>query len=434
MEYKSKEKSFLLSFLDMSVKSYLLVIGYPTWCLLPEDDSSCYHRCFHQPADACPSPESMCRCRQLPNCKRAAVCCDVNKFTLTEGLGCGNISADGQVEALHIRNATLDVLNLTQPVWRRLRFMTITDGQINSVVGEFAKHTIVSCLNISSNGIRKFEQRSLVNLFNLSFLDLSHNNLSDVPRFKKEGTVTLDISENPSMLCSSLMDTLKRTEINFNNDNATFCLSSKTFQWFNSTERLPLSQVIGLLELEENCIKNCSCQPYRLEFVMGKPPTFSVAVNCSGVKLLSLPTPLPPYTISLNITNNNITSLKELSDPSYQYLMFLYADDNQISSIQPLEGTKFMSNFVALSLKNNKIKTVRCDNMDVKITELDQTKLCQSQQDWTDYIYYIITAEVLLLVGLIAKVSYDYWVFKTAGYLPWPASKMPKLPCDWLCE
>ncbi|KAJ8952012.1 hypothetical protein NQ318_023452 [Aromia moschata] len=466
----------------------LLLVVFPTWCLLPEDDSSCYHQCFHQPADACPAPESTCRCRQLPNCKRAAVCCNVNKFTLTEGLGCGNISADGQVEALHIRNATLDMLNLTQPVWRRLRYMTITDGQINSVVGEFAKHTIVSCLNLSSNRIQTFEQRSLVNLFNLSLLDLSHNNLSDVPRFKKEGTITLDMSGNPFMLCSSLMDTLKRTEIRFNNENFTFCLSSsKNFQWFKSIDRLPLSQVITLFELEENCIDNCTCEPYRLEFVVGKPPTFSVAVNCSGEKLLSLPTPLPPYTIYLNVTNNNITSLRELSAPSYQYLRYLYADNNQISSIQPLEGTKFMSNFVALSLRNNKIKTfetyllsnikfyrttnvrhinlglnklhcdcktakefktwlltkldhfpdyeeIQCEDMDAKITELDQTKLCQSKQDWTDYIYYIITAEVLLLVGLIAKVSYDYWVFKTAGYLPWPASKMPKLPCDWLCE
>lgn len=69
-----------------------------------------------------------------------------------------------------------------------------------------------------------------------------------------------------------------------------------------------------------------------------------------------------------------------------------------------------------------------------RVVDLDLSKLCQSEKHWTDYIYYIITAEVLLLVFLIAKVSYDYWVFKTAGYLPWPASKMPKLPCDWLCE
>lgn len=75
-----------------------------------------------------------------------------------------------------------------------------------------------------------------------------------------------------------------------------------------------------------------------------------------------------------------------------------------------------------------------CENLPQKVLELDQTKVCQYPKDWTDYIYYIIAAEVLLLLGLVCKVSYDYWVFKTAGYLPWPASKMPKLPCDWLCE
>lgn len=72
--------------------------------------------------------------------------------------------------------------------------------------------------------------------------------------------------------------------------------------------------------------------------------------------------------------------------------------------------------------------------MQKKVSELSETKLCQSPHDWTDYIYYLIALEVVLLVSIVAKVSYDYWVFKTAGYLPWPASQMPKMPCDWLCE
>lgn len=69
-----------------------------------------------------------------------------------------------------------------------------------------------------------------------------------------------------------------------------------------------------------------------------------------------------------------------------------------------------------------------------RVIDLQEKNLCQPPHDWADYIYYVIAAEVLLLVSLILKVSYDYWVFHTAGYLPWPASKMPKLPCDWLCE
>lgn len=104
------------------------------------------------------------------------------------------MSTNGEVKALHIRNASLDTLNVSRPQFRRLIYMSVTDGRLGSIVGEFGRHVPISCLNLSSNGITKLEDRSLVNLYNLSMLDLSSNNLSDVPRFKKEGLVTLDIS------------------------------------------------------------------------------------------------------------------------------------------------------------------------------------------------------------------------------------------------
>lgn len=75
-----------------------------------------------------------------------------------------------------------------------------------------------------------------------------------------------------------------------------------------------------------------------------------------------------------------------------------------------------------------------CENIPGKLIDLAESKVCPQTKDCTDYIYYVIAIEVILLFGLIAKVFYDYWVYKTAGYLPWPASEMPKLPCDWLCE
>lgn len=104
------------------------------------------------------------------------------------------MSSDGVVKAIHVQNATLDVLNVTQPTWRRLKYMTITDGHIKRVSGEFNKLASISCLNLSSNGISKLNNRSLGNLFNLNHLDVSHNNLTEVPRFKMKGPVTLDIS------------------------------------------------------------------------------------------------------------------------------------------------------------------------------------------------------------------------------------------------
>ncbi|KAJ8880509.1 hypothetical protein PR048_016979 [Dryococelus australis] len=70
----------------------------------------------------------------------------------------------------------------------------------------------------------------------------------------------------------------------------------------------------------------------------------------------------------------------------------------------------------------------------LQVIDLDRSDVCATQRNWTDYIYYIIAGQVVLLAFLVGKFLYDYWVFKSTGYLPWIASKMPKMPCDWVFE
>lgn len=75
--------------------------------------------------------------------------------------------------------------------------MSITDGRVDRIIGDFRRLSDMVCLNFSSNNITKFEDnRSLGSLHKLTTLDLSHNNLSDVPRFRKNGAISLDISGN----------------------------------------------------------------------------------------------------------------------------------------------------------------------------------------------------------------------------------------------
>lgn len=143
--------------------------------------------------------------------------------------------------------------------------MSITDGRIDNVIGEFAKHSTVSCLNLSSNGLIKIGigERPLSNLFNLSVMDLSNNNLREVPNLPKNGNITLDvssnfantpqnkiinnvyISDNQNMTCSNLSNTLKKPDVHFKNQNSTFCKSHQiNFDWFNTFESVPLVQLI----------------------------------------------------------------------------------------------------------------------------------------------------------------------------------------------
>uniref|UniRef100_A0A8D9EJ72 Protein halfway n=1 Tax=Cacopsylla melanoneura TaxID=428564 RepID=A0A8D9EJ72_9HEMI len=183
-----------------------------------------------------------------------------------------------------------------------------------------------------------------------------------------------------------------------------------------------------------------------------------------------------------------ISSLEPVvNEPSYRSLLKLYADQNVIMSIDVLEGSTFISKFEELSLRYNKISIIptyilnnafaktsmvrkqlslgfnyiQCDcntvqvlknwliahthdisdpndllcrNYHSSVMRLEPAVICVTPREWTDYIYYIIAGEVAALLLLLGKVSYDYWVFRTEGYLPWPASKMPKMPCDWVFE
>ncbi|KAK0074967.1 hypothetical protein PV325_007581 [Microctonus aethiopoides] len=433
-------------------------------------------RCFYQLSSECPKVKNFndCPCKRIriishsASEENAVFCCNLNSRTFDTGLACANFPTN--VSYIHIRNATLDTFNVSEVKWRRLKSLAITDGKINRIKGQFLMMTPTHCLNLSNNAMVDIENNSFTRLAQLTSLDISYNNITHLPALNTMNgrEFWLDISGTNTLWCHDVYQYINKTgekQIVFNRENETVCSASKTWHWFNTTEQVPLKQ------LQTECPKGenwqCQCSFGRLDIVEGKPPTLAVNVDCSGIQLSELPDRLPRNTIALNVSYNNITVLDELrTNPCYQDIREFYADYNSISSINKLEGSKFLDNYALLSLRHNKIKSlvklggnelhcdcntakylkvwlqtrildsdeVLCENVKEKVVDLEPSKMCVYPGDWTDYIYYIIGAEVLLLMSLVAKVSYDYWIFKTAGYLPWPANKMPKLPCDWLCE
>ncbi|XP_015122047.1 protein halfway [Diachasma alloeum] len=458
-------------------------------------------RCFYQSQMECPEvvKSDDCPCKRIPilshtsNDENAVYCCNLSAKSFEFGLACANFPSN--VSYIHIRNATLDVFNVSEVKWRRLKSLAITDGRINRIKGQFLMMTPTQCLNLSNNGLIEIENNSFTRLAQLTSLDLSYNNVTHLPALNTMHgrEFWIDISGTNTLMCHDVYQSINKTgekQIHFNRENETLCSASKTWHWFNTTEQVPLKQVRYLSQLQTECPKGdnwqCQCNFRRMDIVEGKSPTLAVNVDCTGMQLTELPDRLPRNTIALNVSYNNITVLDYLSTNHwYEDLREFYADYNNISSINKLEGSKFLDNYAFLSLRYNKIKSlptyilslngpdknyalskavklggnalhcdcntakhlkgwlqarildadeVLCEKIKERVTELDASKMCVYPGDWTDYIYYIIATEVLLLISLVAKVSYDYWVFKTAGYLPWPANKMPKLPCDWLCE
>uniref|UniRef100_A0A1I8MN61 Protein halfway n=1 Tax=Musca domestica TaxID=7370 RepID=A0A1I8MN61_MUSDO len=430
-----------------------------------------------------------CMCRQYPNSLNTSqnnwYCCNITHLTMIST--CPNYN---NWTNLHIYNMTMPEIDLSSPIFQTLQSLAITDGNITNIVKKFSRMCKVKCLNLSNNNLSNVTMKASVML---KFLNLSNNNLTEIPQITPNHNITLDIRQNKRMLCNNLMATIFRGSFKFVSPNSTYCLLDSAFNWFNSTDYIAISQLDIIRRFYTDCPVipgkgNCTCNPEHM-LSAGDPSKNKIfcRVDCSNLGLTELPPKLPENTFQLNITNNNITVIGDHfhNNPTYQSIVKLFADNNRIESMHDLEGTQFMDHFQKLYLRNNQLKRlpeylltnvldsnvgrviflggnklmcdcnsakvlklwllkrsrdipdyneILCRNMPQRIMELQELKVCQSPHDWTDYVYYLIATEVILLVALITKVSYDYWVFKTAGYLPWPASKMPKLPCDWLCE
>ncbi|XP_013188258.1 protein halfway isoform X2 [Amyelois transitella] len=452
-------------------------------------------KCFHMPREKCPPPAGTC----TRVTSTSVFCCDLDSGRLKEHL---YTTMNQNTTNLHILNATIDELDVSQAVFRRLKSMALTDGNIGKIVGQFPKYSALACLNISNNNLTSAKlqpsiQRPFAYLFNLTVLDASANNLTEFPLslVQSNRKIMVDLSGNRYLRCKHFQKAMETTTnttslVTFLNYNDTYCALDLEFNWFKDVKIVQIDHLRIQKELNVSCSKikpaniNCTCIRERLE-LMGDDVTNLVGVDCSQRHLTVMPTDLPPNTVKLNVSYNNITSLQTVGDdPTYEHLRQLIVDYNDIENIVELEGTKFIENFILFSIGYNKLKTIHtyilsnrfdttvptfsiagnhipcdcntekmlkpwlqenlknipdykllmCTNNMGPVVDLVESHVCHTPRDWTDYIYYIIGLEVLVLVLLISKVSYDYWIFKTAGYLPWPANKMPRLPCDWLCE
>lgn len=394
------------------------------------------------------------------------------------------------MQFIHIRNATLDEVDFSDAKWKFFDTIAITDGNVKKIPNDFYKFSATRCLNLSNNVLLEMNTRVVKNLMHIEYIDISYNNLTAIPNSNGGGgqkNLTMDVRENNLLLCKSVLEVLERGGIKFIDPEKATCLTNQTFNWFNSTEVMPLQNLMRIKQLQADCPPGCVCETERLNYEQDEQNlVFAARVDCSGLNLTQLPEHLPLDTVTLNVSNNKIVSLAAFNGKeSYQKIVKLYADDNLITDILDLEGSQFIENFDRLFLRQNKLKTipiylfsntldrnprsalvslegnplicdcntvknlkiwmlarqnhiidyqmVRCKDSEQRILDLQESKLCQTANVWT--IYWIIAAEVFLLIALICKVSYDYYVFKTSGYLPWPASQIPKIPfCDWLCE
>lgn len=231
--------------------------------------------------------------------------------------------------------------------------------------------------------------------------------------------------------------------------------------------------------------KNCSCilsyvrPSYNGEFLI---PMYTV--NCSHREFLSLPNMLPMNTTVLHITHNKITSLEQLRLPQYKKVQDLFADYNQLKSLD-LEGAPWLNKFRVLSLKGNKLTKLayhvldnaleknkfagklylsnnpwRCDciftphfqdlilkykalvydasnitckylegdkNFGISVITLKRADVCvtPSKSGGIKPIDILNIVMACLIVFIFVKLAYDYYHYKKYSKLPWFVTKMP---------
>ena len=186
-------------------------------------------KCFYRLESECPTNGCSCKSMTLSNNISESIaiyCCNINNSNALErGLECASkfyikflfmylvnklknfLDFSSSVSHIHIRNATLNYFNASEVRWRMLKSLTVTDGKINRVKGQFLMMTPITCLNFSNNSLLEIEHNSLIRLAQLSTLDLSNNNLTRLPALNiiNGREFWLDISGKKNLLITCLI-------------------------------------------------------------------------------------------------------------------------------------------------------------------------------------------------------------------------------------
>ncbi|XP_040568947.1 protein singed wings 2 isoform X2 [Lepeophtheirus salmonis] len=227
--------------------------------------------------------------------------------------------------------------------------------------------------------------------------------------------------------------------------------------------------------LRKRCPQNCIC----LTININRP--LLVKVSCVGLNLTKLPDVLPPNTSDLDVSYNKLKSIGELrTNRDYHNLSKLRAVKNKITSLSDLRGSPFMRNRpTTINFQNNSITHFDVDLMGPLLSEMrnknfhgsvdflffgnpldcnckNLTKLQQFlykyklyfrdadllacgvdqspiliQIDYTqfcetsiDYMWIVIVGELILLILVLSRLTYDVINYRRSGELPWLAKHM----------
>lgn len=133
-------------------------------------------------------PGNPCMCRQHPNASNSWFCCNVTDIAMISS--CRLQSNNSNWLHLHIHNMTILEVDLSLSIFQTLHSLAITNGNITRLVKSFSRVSQIKCLDFSNNNLSSISIR--VPPF-LKFLNISYNNLTQLPKMKQQLNITLDV-------------------------------------------------------------------------------------------------------------------------------------------------------------------------------------------------------------------------------------------------
>ena len=243
-----------------------------------EEQKKLRKSCFHVPEEYCEynnftadlSPDqiknNLCPCKPHPATPNAIICCNVTN--IHEAKTCYNRRfgrpGPGQI---HIRNATIRELDMNDGWWKNFDKISVTDGRIDKLSNSFNQMTRLTCLNVSNNNISSVDPRMFKSVqgFNFTVLDMTDNNITQVPNVLQFPNLTLNIRGNNWIICKVLHDAIV-SGLNLAARNQSQCQTTHDLQWFNSSAQMAVSQLYLDKDLQMVCPKNCTCSLTRMNF------------------------------------------------------------------------------------------------------------------------------------------------------------------------
>ncbi|XP_014280979.1 protein singed wings 2 isoform X4 [Halyomorpha halys] len=303
------------------------------------------------------------------------------------------------------------------------RLSLINSPNISKFTQPFPNHRL-QVLNLTRLGLVHLHHNTFEGLKHLRILDLSHNKLKQLDRH--------------------IVEHLSELQQIFLRSNNWDCDSH--LKWV-------LNPLLGKKLMDANHM-TCGVLKYK-----GKP----VLAVMSFIKI------------------SDISPL--LTNPKYLDVSDIYLDENQISNIDKLEGADWLTKFRVFSLRSNKltafptfalengfrkngqigkiyfgnnpwicdctftpsfkdfiikytdliedIDDIRCafseddDNSLKVISELKLSSVCGVPSSFLSPLDCLNVLLICLIIFVILKLLYDYWLYKSSGKLPWIITKIP---------